>query len=143
MKTKDINELYTIIDEEEIAIDGTLVAWVDPSHLSWDNRFGESPQIQKWVKAKERAISEYGIYRFYFDCGRQGSLDGLFCALKSDIANLIGTEVYFGEVLGKHSEIHGVIEADYLGLITDDQAVVNLFLENNLSSGYNPLDYLE
>ena len=77
MKTKDITEIFTIIDDEDITIDGTLAAWVDPNHLSWDNRFGGLPQIQKWVKAKEQIISEHGIYKFHFDCGRMGSLDRL------------------------------------------------------------------
>lgn len=142
MKTKDITEIFTIIDDEDITIDGTLAAWVDPNHLSWDNRFGEPPQIQKWVKAKEKTVSDHGIYKFHFDCGRMGSLDGLFCALKSDVVKIIGKEVYFGEVLGKHSEVYGTIEADDLKLVTDDQEVVDLFLENNLGSGFDPFDYL-
>jgi len=43
------------------------------------------------------------IYEFYWDLGRMGEVSGMFIADKDDIKKIIGTEIYFGEILGKHS----------------------------------------
>ena len=55
------------------------------------------------------------IYDFNFDCGRQGSLSGLFVVDqrgKDLLMALVDSKriVYFGEALGKHSEIAGRID---------------------------------
>ena len=47
------------------------------------------------------------LVHFEWDCGRQGMVDGLFVTTQEKIDAAIGTEVYFGEILGKHSEIFG------------------------------------
>jgi hypothetical protein len=86
-----------------------------------------------------------GLYKFEWDCGRNGNLEGLFIAEKADIEALVGTDVYFGEILGKHSEVQGEIEEDEITLITDDQAFIALIEEKigeGTISGVNPLDYL-
>lgn len=84
-----------------------------------------------------------GLYKFNFDCGRMGELNGIFIADSKDVESVIGKEVYFGEVLGKHSEIYGTIDEGEIKLITDDPEVVSLMEENNISTGFNPLDYVE
>lgn len=84
------------------------------------------------------------LYSFYWDCGRSGRLDGLFISTPEEVESIIGTEVYFGEVLGKHSEVYGTIEANEIKLVSDDQEKVE-WLESLLGgsvSGYNPFDYL-
>lgn len=83
------------------------------------------------------------VYKFFLDCGRMGFLDGVFVAIKSDVDKIIGKTIYFGEVLGKHSDIVYGITKDDIELVTDDPKVVMLFEEHDLSSGYNPLDYYE
>ncbi len=83
------------------------------------------------------------IYKFYADCGRMGDLQGVFTAEQSEINDIIGETVYFGEVLGKHSEVYFEIKPDQLTMVCDDEPMVNLFEEFNLSSGYNPLNYYE
>jgi hypothetical protein len=47
------------------------------------------------------------IYRMDIDCGRNGNLTGVFIADKDHVKILLEKkiEIYFGEVLGKHSEI--------------------------------------
>jgi hypothetical protein len=50
-------------------------------------------------------------------------------------------KVYFGEVLGKHSEIYGPIETSDIELVTSDPSAVKMFLDNDLSTGFNPFDY--
>lgn len=86
------------------------------------------------------------IYEFNWDCGRMGELEGLFIAEESDIEKLIGKEIYFGEVLGKHSEIFGILEEKDLTVKSDDQDFIQKFIEtmgDSTISGYNPIDYYE
>ena len=84
-----------------------------------------------------------GVYRFHADCGRQGSLEGVFISTEEEVTLLLDsqTEVYFGEVLGKHSEIFGSLSNDAISLITRDPEVVKIVEEYDLTSGYNPFDY--
>lgn len=83
-----------------------------------------------------------GLYRFYWDCGRQGSLEGIFIEDSENVKNVIGKEVYFGEVLGKHSEVYGTLEAKDFTLLTEDKIAVDIVGQYGLGSGYNPFDYL-
>ena len=83
-----------------------------------------------------------GIYRFKCDCGRMGELSGIFVADSEDIKRLIGSYAYFGEVLGKHSEVCGKIEKNEIELIADDAKCVEMFEFFNLETGYNPFSYL-
>lgn len=78
------------------------------------------------------------LWSFYWDCGRQGEVEGLFKATKEEVEKAIGKEVYFGEILGKHSEIYGTIEEGEIALVSDNPIeVINAAL-----SGYNPLEFL-
>ena len=84
------------------------------------------------------------LYKFYWDVGRMGEVDGLFAATQTDIDAAIGKKVYFGEILGKHSEIYGTLAADDLTLLNVPEDVVAILVKElgvNIS-GYNPLDYL-
>lgn len=83
------------------------------------------------------------LYKFNFDCGRMGSLNGLFVEDEVDIQNAVGKYVYFGEVLGKHSEVSGTLELSDFKVLTDDQEFIHKFLKYGCESGYNPLHYLE
>jgi hypothetical protein len=84
------------------------------------------------------------IYKMNFDCGRSGNLEGIFIAEESAVNALIvsGKEVYFGEVLGKHSEVCGPIEATDITMVTNDPAIVAVFDEHKMQCGYNPFDYI-
>lgn len=83
------------------------------------------------------------VYKLNFDCGRMGNLEGLFVADKSHVKKLIDEklEVYFGEALGKHSEVYGPIEEGDIQLISDNTEVVNIVVDFKLESGHNPFDY--
>lgn len=107
----------------------------------WDEKRG--------CKIEYECATQYGIktitdgtneclWRFYWDCGRQGEVEGIFKATKEEVDAAIGKEVYFGEILGKHSEVYGEIEDGEIVLESDDPIVV----KNAIESGYNPLDYL-
>jgi hypothetical protein len=79
------------------------------------------------------------LYRFNWDCGRCGEIEGLFVADSEDIKKAMGREIYFGEILGKHSEIEGTLTEDDLAIVTDDQAFIARFSELKCESGRNPL----
>lgn len=86
------------------------------------------------------------LYIFTQDYGRMGSLEGLFIAKESEIEKLIGKEIYYGEVLGKHSEIFGILQWEHLKVTSEDQDFINKLANNmggNTISGFNPLDYYE
>jgi hypothetical protein len=86
------------------------------------------------------------IVEFYWDCGRLGKLSGLFICNKEDLDKIIGKDVYFGEVLGKYSEIRDTISEDDFVIKTEDQEFISKFIEimgDGTISGYNPFDYIE
>lgn len=83
-----------------------------------------------------------GLYKFYWDCGRSGHLEGVFTADAIEVADAIGKSVYFGEVLGKHSEIYGDLDAEDITLISTEPAVIAVFDEHlGGRVGFNPLRY--
>lgn len=87
-----------------------------------------------------------GIYSFRWVCGSLGDLTGLFVADSEDVKNIVGKHVYFGEVLGEHSEIAGTIDAGDIVLETDDQEFIAKFesiFGESFVTGYNPLDYYD
>jgi len=83
------------------------------------------------------------LYKFHFDCGRNGELNGLFIANKENVEELMESKriIYFGEVLGKHSEIMGPIEDEDITFVTTDEKVLAVIEHFNLETGFNPLDY--
>lgn len=87
------------------------------------------------------------LYSFFWDCRRQGFLDGLFIAEEKDVERLIGRTVYFGEVLGKHSDVFGTIQREEIKELSDDQDFISKLQEcvgrDDTISGYNPFDYIE
>ncbi len=85
------------------------------------------------------------LYRFNWDCGRMGDLEGVFVAEEKVIQDAIGAKVEFGEVLGKHSEIFGQIDECDITVLSEDQEFIEkliLVFGGLLISGYNPLEYL-
>lgn len=84
-----------------------------------------------------------GIYKFDADFGRMGDLSGVFVATAQDIEDIIGKEVYFGEVLGKHSDVSLTVEDDNFTLVTNDEKFIEMFEQYGLENGYSPFDYYE
>ena len=81
------------------------------------------------------------IYKFESDCGRMGTLYGIFVADSKEVNDLTtsGDEVYFGEVLGKYSEIIGEISATEITMVTAVTELVEKFEELNMETGFNPI----
>ncbi|MEE6129096.1 hypothetical protein V2E39_16975 [Chryseobacterium arthrosphaerae] len=88
-------------------------------------------------------LKKEAVYKMHVDCGRSGELEGVFVAKKSHVKILIDSEmeVYFGEVLGKHSEVYGKIENKEIKMVSDNEDVVNVIKTHDLESGYNPFNY--
>lgn len=74
------------------------------------------------------------LYKFNFDCYRSGNLHGLFIEDSEKVRELIdsGKSVYFGEVLGKHSEICGPIDENEIEFVSNDPLVIKMVIDNNL-----------
>ena len=85
------------------------------------------------------------LVSFEQDYGRMGTVEGLFVTTPDKIKENLGKTAYFGEILGKHSEIYGELEAENFTVKSEDQAFIDKLVEllgTNIS-GYNPFDYLE
>jgi len=85
------------------------------------------------------------LYSYYIDYGRSGNLEGLFIAEESELKKILGKEIYFGEILGKHSEVTYTFDESDFNVLSEDQYKIE-WLESLLGSsvsGYNPLDYFE
>lgn len=99
---------------------------------------------------------QLGLYRYSKSFGRMGDLEGLFVAYKEDVEGASGC-VYFGEVLGKHSEVYHDWDPGAVSLITDDpgdlKALKRVGLWNDPDpdawgdrgsvSGWNPLGCIQ
>lgn len=83
-----------------------------------------------------------GIYKMDVEYGRQGDVTGIFLADGEDVQEIIGHELYFGEILGKHSEVVFSLEQGDLKLATNNPIAVDIFRRYKLDSGYNPFNYL-
>jgi hypothetical protein len=72
-----------------------------------------------------------------------GEVTGIFDATREAVKAAIGKDVYFGEILGKHSEIYGTLDEGDLTELTDDQKFIQQAKDFKcIPVGYNPLDYL-
>ena len=87
------------------------------------------------------------LYKFEFDCGRMGSLDGIFIADDKKIKQLTknNPSIYFGEVLGKNSEIFGDFSEMNVEKIKMDSRTVKKVCSilGKSWGGYNLMDYVE
>lgn len=85
------------------------------------------------------------VFKMYLDYGRMGDLEGVFIADKQAVEDLINSDqtIWFGEVLGKHSEVDCQASELDIQMISDDPAVVKIFRDNNIEIGYNPFDYID
>lgn len=90
-------------------------------------------------------MSDTYLWKFFWYCGRNGEVEGLFTATQEEIEKYIDSQVYFGEILGKHSEIYGTLEWDDIEKLDLDSETVEKVtkLLGKTWSGYNPLDYID
>jgi hypothetical protein len=93
----------------------------------------------------EEKMEQRYLWKFHWDCGRQGDVEGLFIATEGEIKESIGKEVYLGEILGKHSEVYGTLEEkDVKKIDVEPDVVLKLIPHLGTTwSGYNPLHYID
>ena len=84
-----------------------------------------------------------GVYRYELDCGRMGAIESVFIASHADVEKAKTLRLYFGEVLGKHSEISDDGGEGTWTLLSGDPSVVRVVEQYELSSGPNPLNCVE
>lgn len=94
-------------------------------------------KVSDYLKAV--SDSKECLWKFFWGCGRHGEVEGIFKATREEVEKAIGKEVYFGEILGKHSDVYGTLEDSECELISDDP----IYVMNAVESGYNPLDYID
>ena len=86
------------------------------------------------------------LYKFYWNCGRAGDVEGLFISTQAKIDAAMGSNVYFVEILGKHSEIYGTLDAGDITIKSDDAKVIAVLREvfggKDTLMGYNPLEHI-
>lgn len=87
------------------------------------------------------------LVRFELDYGREGSVNGLFVTTKEWMEALSGVTIYFGEILGKHSEvwIDDFNWTEYCTVLTDDQDKIEFLIDllGSHISGYDPSDHFD
>jgi hypothetical protein len=83
------------------------------------------------------------LYKFHWQGGRMGDIEGVFVSTDEIIKKSLGLTVYFGEILGKHSEIYGDFEETDLTVLSVNQDFIEKFEKIIGSSGYNPLKYIK
>jgi hypothetical protein len=83
------------------------------------------------------------VYKMCFECGRSGELTGIFVEDTDLVDALIesGIEVYFGDALGKHSEISGPVTRGEVTIASTDLNAISVIEDLNFETGYNPFDY--
>jgi hypothetical protein len=82
------------------------------------------------------------IYKYYVNCGRMGSLEGLFVEEKEDIAKRIDCLIHFGECLGKHSNVNLPFEERHLTIVSEDARDIEVLERLGITSvGTNPMEH--
>lgn len=105
--------------------------------------FQEEQTVASEIVESKPSENANKLWDFYWDCGRQGDVKSTFVATDDEIADIVGKRVYFGEILGKHSEVYGDIEASDFTMVSDDPAFVETFRSKVGSTGHCPFDYIE
>ena len=91
-------------------------------------------------------MTELKLWKFSEDYGRMGDVEGLFIATEEEIDKfLVGREICFGEILGKHSEVSISFEKkDFKCLDVSESTIAELFiaLDSRSIAGYNPFEHI-
>jgi hypothetical protein len=89
-------------------------------------------------------VSMVKLYKFHWYVRRMGDVEGIFAAEEADVEKAIGLRVQFGEILGKHSDIHGTLDREDLTVLTDDaNFIAKAKAYGLIPVGHNPLDRLQ
>ena len=96
------------------------------------------------------------LYKFHWDCGREGDLSGMFIVSAEGeriLKAMVGEQLEFGEALGRKSDVSGTLDEVDLSVVDatqdDLEAVCRVMFGGPLGdclwgtlSGFCPLDYI-
>lgn len=99
----------------------------------WEHANEKHYHIILPVKARQLSV-----FKFQTDFYRGGNLSGVFVADKQVVKFLRGKTVYFGEALGKHSDVEVTIDNEII-FVTANPEFVKLFQDLGLETGHNPV----
>lgn len=90
----------------------------------------------------------YKLVSFSQDWGRMGSLEGLFVCDGTEWRSLQllikhEVDIYFGEVLGKHSDCTGPVKANEISVRSENQEFCAEFRRLKLDTGFSPLGHFD
>jgi hypothetical protein len=85
------------------------------------------------------------LVSFFKDCGRSGDIQGLFITTKEKLMSSIGKTAYFGEILGKHSDVTVKLTEEDFEIKSEDWDFIDKLMDllDADISGYNPLNYID
>lgn len=86
------------------------------------------------------------LFKFEWKGGRGYDVEGIFITEQLEVDRIIGCEVYFGEICGKHSEVFGDVGEKDITMLSDDPSVIEVLLKvfpDGKISGYNPIEYYD
>lgn len=91
-------------------------------------------------------MTKFNLWRYSKYFGRSGEVEGIFIATEDEIDNyLVGQEINFGEILGKHSDVDIYFEkSDFECLDVSESTIKDLFrvFGSRTIAGYNPFERL-
>ncbi len=79
------------------------------------------------------------LFKFCWDWTSMGVVEGLFVATQAELDAAYGSELDFGSVLGKYSEVRDVFEPRDITVVTTNQEFIKQFVTLIGEHGYNPL----
>ena len=82
------------------------------------------------------------IYKFSAEYNRD-PVESVFPAEEAEIEWIIGKDIYFGEIQGKHSEVIMTMKRSHFTVLTDDPIKVDIIKEIVGATGHCPFDYLD
>lgn len=90
-------------------------------------------------------MENQSIYFYSVDFGRHGTVEGTILTTANQLKKLFGKSIYFGDVLGKHSDVSIIFEdEDDFELLTSDQEFIKKAVEYKVvPKGYDPFDYID
>jgi hypothetical protein len=65
------------------------------------------------------------LWKLQESYSRMGTIFQLFARTQKDVEKLVGTDYYFSDILGKHSEIYGEFKMDDVKCISEDQELID------------------
>lgn len=103
-------------------------------------------QVNNRIVNEKQDNNQQVLAKFFWNFRRSGDVEGVFICTKQQIADAVGKDVYFGEILGKHSEVYGTLDEGDIEILSGDPKVIEVLLgvfPDGKISGYNPLNYIE